>query len=374
MKVLFLERSLGRGGAQRQLVALAVGLVRRGHAVTVGLFYDEGPLIRDLLEGGVHLQILNKRSRWDILGFLRNTLRLLSAEAPDVVCTFLPVPNLIAAACKVLRPGLRLVWGVRASNMDIRRYDGLTRLSYQLETFGSRLANVVISNSKTGRKAVLAKGFPADKVVLVANGIDTERFQADPAGRRRLRAEWRIADTEVLVELIGRLDPMKDHSSFIQAAARVSRRIPNMRFVCVGDEGPISFEELTIEASCAGLRDAMIWSAGRDDMSAVFSACDVVCSSSAYGEGFSNTLAEAMACGRRCIATDVGDASYIIGATGRVVPPSDENALADGIAELWVEVSRDGETSGAARERIVKNFSIDTMVSGFEDQFKRLVA
>ena len=56
------------------------------------------------------------------------------------------------------------------------------------------------------------------------------------------------------------------------------------------------------------------------------------------------------------------------------MPPSDENALADGIAELWVEVSRDGETSGAARERIVKNFSIDTMVSGFEDQFKRLVA
>jgi glycosyltransferase involved in cell wall biosynthesis len=374
LRVLFLERSLGRGGAQRQLVALAVGLMRRGHHVTVALFYDEGPLIGDLLEGGVQLRILGKRSRWDVLGFLRSTLRLLSVENPDVVCTFLQVPNLIAATCKLFRPKLRLVWGVRASNMDLRRYDRLTRLSYQLEILGSRLANVVISNSKTGRGFVLSKGFQADKVVVVANGIDTERFQSDPCGRRRLREEWKIADHETLVGLIGRLDPMKDHRTFIRAAASVCRQMPDLRFVCVGDEGPITFEELANEASFAGPGDRMIWSAGRDDMTAVFSACDLVCSSSAYGEGFSNTLAEAMACGRRCIATDVGDARDILGATGEIVPPANENALAESIAKLCREVKRDGETSIAAREQIVRNFSVDRMVSGFEDQFKRLIA
>ena len=374
MRILFLERSLGRGGAQRQLVALAVGLMQRGHQVTVALFYNEGPLISDLLEAGVHLRILGKRSRWDVLGFLRSTLLLLSVEKPDIVCTFLQVPNLIAATCKLFRPRLRLVWGVRASNMDLRRYDRLTGLSYQLEILGSRLANVVISNSKTGRGSVLSKGFQADKVVVVVNGIDTERFQPDPCGRRRLRDEWKIADHETLVGLIGRLDPMKDHRAYIHAAARVSQQMPDVRFVCVGDEGPITFEELALEASVVGLRDRMIWSAGRDDMPAVFSACDLVCSSSAYGEGFSNTLAEAMACGRRCVATDVGDARDILGRTGQIVPPMNENALADGIAMLCGEVKRNGETSIAAREWIVRNFSIDRMVSGFEDQFKRLIA
>src|SRR5260370_24359781 len=108
-------------------------------------------------------------------------------------------------------------------------------------------------------------------------------------------------------------------------------------------------------------------------MPAVCSACDLVCSSSAYGEGFSNALAEAMACGRRCVATDVGDARDILGATGQIVPAVDEGALADGIARLCEEVKSDGEGSSAARERILKDFSIDTMVSGFESQFRRLL-
>jgi glycosyltransferase involved in cell wall biosynthesis len=373
LKVLFLERSLTRGGAQRQLVALAIGLARRGHGVTVALFYDEGPLIRDLLESGVRLQILGKRSRWDVLGFLRNTLRLLKTEKPDIVCTFLQVPNLVAATCKLLHPRLTLAWGVRASNMDLQRYDRLTRLSYHLETLGSRLANVVISNSKTGRNSVLAKGFQADKVVVIANGIDTERFRPDPSGRRKLREAWNVADAEILVGVIGRLDPMKDHPTFIRAAALVAAERPDVRFVCVGDEGPVRREDLVALAASVGLGSRIIWSPGRDDMSAVFSACDVVCSSSAYGEGFSNTLAEAMACGRRCVATDVGDALEIIGPTGYVVPPADQKALADGIAKSCQEVKTNGETTDAARQRIEQNFSIDTMVGAFADQFRRLV-
>jgi glycosyltransferase involved in cell wall biosynthesis len=374
LKVLFVERSLGRGGAQRQLVALAIGLARRGHSVTVALFYDEGPLIRDLLESGISLHILGKTSRWDVLGFLRSALRLLSTENPDIVCTFLPVPNLIAAICKSLRPSFRLAWGVRASNMDLRRYDLLTRLSYQLETPCSRIADIVISNSWSGRNIVVAKGFQPEKVVVIANGIDTERFRPDRSGRNRLREEWKIADTEILIGLVGRLDPMKDHRTFIHAAASVSRQMPDVRFVCVGDEKPITFQELAMEASSAGLGDRMIWCAGRDDMPAVFSACDLVCSSSAYGEGFSNTLAEAMACGRRCVATDVGDARDILGAIGQIVSAADVSALADGVASLCGEVKRDGETSLAARERIVNNFSIDKMVSAFEDLFRRLIA
>jgi glycosyltransferase involved in cell wall biosynthesis len=372
-KILFLERSLGRGGAQRQLVALAVGLARRGHQVTVALFYNEGPLIQNLVENGVQLRILGKTSRWDILGFLRNTLRLLAASKPDIVCTFLPVPNLIAATCKLFLPRMHLVWGVRASNVDLQQYDRLTRLSYRLEPAGAHLADIVVSNSEAGRHFVLKKGFPSDKIVVIVNGIDTERFQFDPSGRRRLREEWKVGDGEGLVGLIGRLDPMKGHRTFINAAARLRQRNSNPRFVCIGDEGPVTFEDLARQASLAGVADRMIWSAGRDDMAAVYSACDVVCSSSSYGEGFSNTLAEAMACGRRCVATDVGDARNILAQTGQIVPAEDPAALADGIMKLRNDAQAAGETGDAARARIVENFSVDKMVLGFEDQFERLL-
>jgi glycosyltransferase involved in cell wall biosynthesis len=371
---LFLERSLGRGGAQRQLVALALGLARRGHVVTVALFYDEGPLTRDLFESGVQVQILGKKGRWDIVSFIRRVLRLLEVNRPDVLCTFLPVPNLIAACCKVVRPALRVAWGIRASDMDLRRYDRLTRLSYKLEVLGSRMANVIISNSQSGMKAALAKGFPAHKVVVVANGIDADRFHFDSCGRRRLRQMWNVAEKEILVGLIARLDPMKGHRAFIRAAANVAIDHPNVRFLCVGDQQTILREELVAFAETAGLASRMIWSAGRDDMPAVFSACDVVCSSSAFGEGFSNTLAEAMACGRRCVATDVGDVREIIADTGCIVSLEDDKALAGGLAQLCQQVKNEGEFSVAARERILKNFSIDRMVSAFEDHFKRLLS
>lgn len=373
MKILFLERSLGRGGAQRQLVELAVGLRQRGHSVTVALFYKEGPLISEILERGVSLRILNKKRRWDVFGFLRDILNLVKRERPDILCTFLPVPNLVALVCKLFHPALRLVWGVRASNVNVMHYDRLTRLSYQLEVFGSRFADAIISNSKAGQRTVVGKGFPSQKVFVIPNGIDTGRFRCDPLGRQSLRQSWNFADTDILVGIIGRLDPMKDHRTFLQAAARAAATMRNLRFVCVGDEGPVLRKDLVTFAASLGLND-IIWSDGRDDMTAVYSACDVVCSSSAYGEGFSNTLAEAMACGRRCIATDVGDAREIIEMTGSIVPPAEEETLADAIVRLCQEVARYGPNSEAACVRIQKNFSIDVMVRSFEDEFRRLTA
>lgn len=373
MRVLFLERSLGRGGAQRQLIALANGLAKRGHSVTVALFYNEGPLVQSLLTNVIELQVLGKKGRWDVAGFVLSTLRLVDAAKPDIVCTFLQVPNLIAAVCKLFRPALRLVWGIRASNVDLGAYDHLTRFSYRLEVVASRMANLVISNSKAGQNVAQARGFPSARMIVIPNGIDTARFRPDPAGRRRLREAWNVADGETLVGLIGRLDPMKDHTTFIKAAAIVNTVLPDVRFVCVGDEGPICQSDLMASAASAGVGGRMIWSGGRDDMPAVYSACDVVCSSSAYGEGFSNTLAEAMACGRRCVATNVGDALDIIASTGSVVPPRDQRALADAIAKLCKEVNEGSEITAVAREHIQKHFSIDAMVSAFEEQFRRLV-
>ena len=373
MKVVFLERSLGRGGAQRQLVALAVGLADRGHDVTVALFYDEGELISDVLASRVALRFLEKRSRWDALGFFLNVMRLLREEKPDVICTFLPVPNLAALGCKLLRPRLRLACGIRASNMDLRRYDRLTRFSYRMEAVALGIADIVISNSVAGKNVAMEKGVAGKKILVILNGIDIDRFDYDPKGRRKLRELWGVADHEMLVGIVGRLDPMKDHQTFLRAAGRVAAERQDVRFLVVGDDGPVSRGDLIPLAGSLGLDHRMIWSGGRDDMAAVLSACDVVCSSSVYGEGFSNTLAEAMACGRRCVATDVGDARTILGQAGYIVPPGDDEAMASSIEQTLDDVHRAGDHSPEARDRIEQNFSLPVMVSAFETEFRKLL-
>jgi glycosyltransferase involved in cell wall biosynthesis len=373
LKVVFLERSLGRGGAQRQLVALATGLADRGHDVTIALFYDEGEMISSQLTSRVALRFLGKRSRRDALGFFLNVIRSFYEEKPDVICTFLPVPNLVALGCKLFRPSLRVACGIRASNVDLQRYDRLTRFSYRMEALVLGMADVVISNSVAGKNVAMGKGIAGKKILVIPNGIDVDRFDYDSDGRRKLRELWGVAGHEMLVGIVGRLDPMKGHQIFLRAAGRVgARRRRDVRFLVVGDDGPVSRGELISLAVSLGLGDRMIWSGGRDDVAAVLSACDVVCSSSVYGEGFSNILAEAMACGRRCVATDVGDARTILGQAGYIVPPGDDEALASSIESALDDVHRAGDHHFEARARIEQRFSLPVMVSAFENEFRRL--
>jgi glycosyltransferase involved in cell wall biosynthesis len=368
MRLLFLERSLDRGGAQRQLVTLACGLAGRGHNVTVVLFYEEGPLVDELRQAEIPVQMLGKSGRWDVVAFLLRLRRVVREEKPDVLCTFLTVPNLVSIFCKILVPRLRLTWGIRASNMDLSRYDWLARLTYGVEPYLSRIADSVVANSRQGRDVALAKGFARERLKVIWNGIDINRFRPDPVGRDRVRREWRLADRTLLVGLIARLDPMKDHETFLRAASVVAKQDPDVHFVCVGDEGPIYRKDLQSFAAAQGLEGRITWSQGRDDMPAVYSACDLVCLTSTT-EGFSNALAEAMACGKVCIATNVGEAEQIIGPTGRTVLPGDVAGIASNIAEVCCKIRSGDDYGRDCRERISQLFSTPVMVDAFERLF-----
>src|SRR3569623_1069815 len=128
--ILFLTRSLDRGGAERQLVVLAKGLARRGHAVAVAVFFGGGAYEAELAEDDVRVINLGKQGRWDILPFLNRLVRLLRKERPAVLHSYLGVPNILATIIKPLLPGIRIVWGVRDSHVDLSRYDWLSCKAY----------------------------------------------------------------------------------------------------------------------------------------------------------------------------------------------------------------------------------------------------
>ena len=363
--ILLLTRCLDIGGAERQLVLLANGLHRCGIRVQVVTFYPGGALREELLHTGILVTDLGKKSRWDVLSFLRRAVALVRRENPTVLYCFLPVANIIGILVKPFAPRMRVLWGIRAGNMDLSRYDRLWRSVAWLEAKLGRWADLIVCNSQAGRQHHLRCGFPANRMVVVPNGIDTARFCFDLHGRRRLRHEWGVAEHEVLIGLAARLDPMKDHHTFLEAAARLAGRWPKARFVCVGS-GPADYRAALVKRTIAlGLADRMVWAEARQDMSAVYSACDIASSSSAYGEGFSNTIAEAMSCERICVVTDVGDSALIVGETGRVVPANDPLALAEAWALIMNLEETDRRALGqAARARVIAQFGVDKMVEG----------
>jgi len=362
VKVVFLIRSLYSGGAERQLVVLSKGLCERGHEVVVAIFYSGGPLEKELWDTRVRVRPLNKRGRWDILSFLSRFADMLRDERPDILYGFNFDPNLVTLILKPFFSTTKVVWGIASSYVDFSQYDRLTRVSFELNRWLSRFADGIISNSEAGRRYHLALGYPGEKTVVIPNGIDTEYFRPDAAARSQIRSEWRIAEREKLIGLVGRLDPMKDHPTFLKAASALVKTRKNMRFVCVGG-GPEAYRAtLQTLAKSLGLEECLLWFDTREDIPAVYNALDIAVSSS-YGEGLSNVIGEAMACGVPCVVTNVGDSAWVVGDTGAVVPPKDPVALKNAIEQV---LDHNPLVPGQIRLAILERLSAKTLVANTE--------
>jgi glycosyltransferase involved in cell wall biosynthesis len=365
LSVFLLTRALDVGGAQRQLVVLAKALHDRGHSVQVGVFYGGGALAAELEGSGIEIVDLRKRGRWDLLPVVRQLVRELRRRRPDVIYTFLGGANLIAAIAKPFVRKSRLIWSIRASNMDLANYDWAHRLAYKVERSLSPVADRIIANSSAGAAFAVRNGFPAEKIAVVPNGIDTDRFRPDADLRAAQRRKFGLADDEIAIGVLARLDPMKGHAVFLQAASRVAPVRPKVRFLCVGEGSEMArFEQMARELGIA----ALVSFHGEQEPVATLNAFDIACSCSVWGEGFSNAIAEAMACGLPCVVTDAGDSAAIVGGTGTIVPVGSPEALANAIeAEIRGLPTHDSQLP---RARILENFSISAMVDGTLEVFR----
>jgi glycosyltransferase involved in cell wall biosynthesis len=328
--------------------------------VKVLSFYDGGALAAELSAAAVPILSLHKRSRWDVLGFFVRLIRLLRQQKPETLYSFLTVPNVVAAVLRPFVPKMRLVWGVRASKFEFAHYHPLARMADRLEQWFSHVPDLIVSNSFAGRQNAIERGFPAARVIVVPNGIDTRRFSFTPHGRQQFRSLWKAADADVLVGIVARVDPMKGYPTFLRSMAHVGVALAHARFVCVGFGDPASVAQMQALAQEQGIGNRTVWAGMQSDMPAVYSALDIVVSSSAFGEGFSNSIAESMACERPCVVTDVGDSARIVGDAGFVVRAGDETAMTAAVLRCAGLVgTQEGAALGAkARSRIEANFAL----------------
>src|SRR5215203_1422565 len=352
MRILLVGRSLEIGGAERQLALTATALAARGHKVSLALLYRRGPLLVDLDGTEVEVADLAKRGRYSGFGVVWRFGRLLRNFRPDIVYAHLPVQNLLALFGKLLLPGTAVVWGLRGSEMVELHYDYLSGTARRLEAFASKWADLTIVNSRGGERHALERGFPRERLALVYNGIDIDRFKPDMISRIKYRSLWGIAPPAVVIGHVGRIDPMKDHDSFFQALRLLKAGRADFKAVCVAAGPGRAVENLREQAEAQGIRDVVHIVNQAENVAEIIPAFDVFCSSSAFGEGFSNVIAEAIACGIPCIATDVGEARDLIGDTGIVVPPRRPDALAEALAVMCERIVRgNAPTSRDVRAR-----------------------
>jgi glycosyltransferase involved in cell wall biosynthesis len=368
LRIGFLVRALTVGGAERQLLAAARGLRDAGHDVRILVFYDEEtPLLAQALEAGLPIVKVGKAGRWDLIGFVRRMLRHIQTEQIDVVYSFLPSANVVAAVAAAMGSRAAVVWSIRSSDGTVSDGDWLARAIVAIERRLACFADAIIVNSMAGLRYQRARGIRAHRIHLVRNGVDLGRFRASRQARERLRAEWHIARDEMLVVLAGRHDPVKGIETFLRAVSAIDARI-----AIVGEPSGGYTPRLAALASELGIADRVLWAGPRGDMEAVFNAADVVCSSSLFGEGTPNVLIEALACGAVVVGTAVGDVPEIVGDPERLAAPGSVPGLSKAIFR-GLALGRQAPESGAADE-VLRRYDMRNMILATERVLAAAVA
>lgn len=369
MKIIFLIRSLAKGGAERQLVTLAAGLRKRGHEVEILTFYEGNAFEQIVGKADVKVGWLGKSSRWEIFCFFRKLISYLRRSQTDIVHSYLGGANVIVALAKFFIPGIKIVWGQRATELDFRYYDWFSYFIYRAEGFLTGIPDLIIINSYKGRDCLVQKKYPAKKIRVIHNGIDTEYFKPSAIEGICLRKQWDVRENERVIGLVGRLDPMKDHLTFFEAVSFFIKEEQNVKFICVGD-GPEPYKRFLLgKLSEMNLENYVIMVPSREDITGVYNALDVVTLSSAFGEGFPNAVGEAMACGVPCVVTDVGDSGLIVGSTGIVVPPKNAVKLGKAWSIILARLELEKNSlKSRVREKIELEFSAERMLEHTEKE------
>ena len=261
----------------------------------------------------------------------------------------------------------RVVWGVRNNELDehARRTRAVAKLCALISPFVPRAITCCAVAAIDHHHRLGYRG----SWCVIPNGYSIKDFDISDDSRQRVRSELGV-DEEFLFGFVARWDPMKDHMTLLRALRMwASKKVkPGFRLVLVGSGCDESNEKLLDMIRDLELKNNVLLLGQRSNIPAIMNALDLHVLSS-KSEAFPNVIAEAMACGTPCLATDVGDAAEIVGNTGWIVPAKSARCLADGIELAYThlqDVDNRTEMSTICRERIVENYSLERMVTSFK--------
>jgi glycosyltransferase involved in cell wall biosynthesis len=228
----------------------------------------------------------------------------------------------------------------------------------------SRFPDAIVTNSQSGQDVHTKLGYTPRQWVRIPNGIDTDLFQSNPFLRKELRLALDIPEDAIVVGMLGRVDPMKDHSTFLKAMEALSQSSKNLYCVLAGK----GTEEATWPITPPRLRRLGIW----ENAPEFLNSLDIMVLSS-LGEGFPNVVGEAMACEIPAIVTDVGDAAILVQTPEQIISPGDVDGLTLALKRLLALSSAKRKAIGQkSRQRVLNSYSLAIMRKKYEVFYQSL--
>lgn len=243
-----------------------------------------------------------------------------------------------------------------------------------LDRAGARHVDLFISNSQAGKESrIWREKYPADRIRVIANGVEMPDLEAKPMLRAKFRREHSLDDDAPLVGLVANYRPQKGHAVALRALALLAGKWPRVRMVFAGEEFDGGRTRSMVSSLPPRLRERVIMLSHLAEPGPLYAALDAFILPSDF-EGTPNTLMEAMAWGVPSTATMAGGIPEVLNGLvdGTLVPPRAPRELARAVdAHLRKGL---GRTCGSLRARIAEGFSIDAMVSAHAAVFRSLPA
>ncbi|HQH99960.1 MAG TPA: glycosyltransferase [Deltaproteobacteria bacterium] len=370
MRVLHLISTLDIGGAEQNLSRLVTAMDRGSFTNQVVCMTRPGPLGPYLEGSGIPVHSLHMRKG---LPELRAVLKLrfwASLFKPDAVQCWMYHANLLGLT--LMKPA-KTLWNIRCSDMDLSRYGPLYRLTVASGARLSRIPSAIVTNSHAGREAHTSLGYRPRKWVIIPNGFDTEIFKPDREAGEKVRKELGIDRDALLIGLIARFDPMKDHACFFEAANMLLDSNSRIHFILAGRGISPSNRDLLSLINTDRHAPRIHLLGERSDVPHVLNALDIATSSS-VSEGLPNIVGEAMASALPCAVTDAGDSKILVGDAGFVIPKKNPRMLCAAWQRI-LDLGPDGrrQMGERARKRIIDHYSLASMVSSYEALYKSLM-
>lgn len=236
-----------------------------------------------------------------------------------------------------------------------------------------RRSDRVVAVGRSVKQALIDnEGIPADRIEVIPNGIDTERFQPSATQRQQVRAEFVIGPNDYWVLMVARLDPIKDHITAIQSATQASRKVSGLKLALVGDgpergkiENYIQEHRLSSHVQLLGTRH---------DVPRLLTGADTLLLTS-VSEGIPLTVIEAMASGVPIVGTNVGSmADVVTESVGRLAAAKDVAGLATHLETLGSSDALRASMGLEGRLRAQSTFSESVMAEKYSELFERALS
>ncbi len=367
MRILYVLTALSMGGAEKQALAVADRMVKRGHQVALIVLRPHVAEEWPTTLRSFHLNM--RRTPFSLLAGLSRARPFVAEFRPDLVHSHSFHANLFARLLKLWIPRFAVISTVH------NVYEGgwLRMLAYRL-TDGLSRKTIAVSEAAAERFTRL-KAVPAQKCSVIRNGIDANDFAPDAKQREDTRVKVGLSGSREFVWLaVGRIVAAKDYPNLLHAFAEVGAGNSDARLWIAGDdrEGHLaSLRDLVAEIR---VDEKVRWLGLRRDMPALLNAADGFVLASAW-EGMPLVVGEAMAMEKPVVATDVGGVKELVGDAGVIVPAGNHRALAEAMIGIMRRSQEERCALGrAARERIVKSFSVESAADAWEALYRASIA